>query len=280
MKISIIGPVKNEAPWIGYSIMAVLPYIHELVYALAASDDGTGELLDYIKEKYAGDKLTILKASEFDFNPKEQEAYNNAFNACIARSTGDACWFLHPDMVCTNPEKILDLKPGPLAWWTNMTSYAGDFDRQITKGRATRWKNIHAKNFGLHYYGAYGSVNEDMYHKFITGNSYQFHGTDFKKYPFPVADSGLNVNHYCEMKGYRRRFEKMKACLRTLFPKWTDARIEEAATHHPRVTLEPSSDVFGEFEFKKGESAVPPVFEKYRDEFNSVLGREEHVAVA
>jgi len=274
LKVSVFGPVKNEADFIGYSIMDCLEHVHEFVYAVAKSDDGTDELLDYIKEKYAGDKLKILRSPEFDFNPHDMAAYNNAFNVCIQQATGDAVWFKHPDQICLNAEKIKDMSKDALAWTTNMTSYAGDFNTQITKGRATQWKNIHAKKFGLHYYGGYGSVNEDMYHKDITGRAYDFHGTDFKRYPFRVADSGLNVNHYCELKGYKRRFEKMKSCLKTLYPGWTDARIAEVATQHPRVTLEQSSDAYGHFEFKKTNAPVPDVFQRYRSEFEQVLGRK------
>lgn len=274
MNISVIGPVKNEADFIGYSIMDCLEHVHEFVYAVAKSEDGTDELLDYIKERYAGDKLKILRAPEFDFNPHDQPSYNNAFNTCIRESSGDAVWFKHPDMICTNAAELKNIKPGPLAWFTRMTSYAGDFNTQITKGRTGRWKNIHAKKFGLHYYGGYGSINEDFYHKDITGNAHEFYGDNFNAYPFKVADSGLNINHYCELKGYKRRFEKMTACLRTLFPKFTEGRIEEMAMNHPRVTLQPDlTNVWG-FEFKHVDTPIPAVFEKYRDEFNNVLGRK------
>ena len=35
MKISVISPVKNESQFIGYSVMSVLPYIHEIIYNAA-----------------------------------------------------------------------------------------------------------------------------------------------------------------------------------------------------------------------------------------------------
>ena len=63
MKISVIGPVKNEAQFIGYSIMAVLPYVHEFVYACAKSDDGTDEILDYIKTTHAGELEAKMDAA-------------------------------------------------------------------------------------------------------------------------------------------------------------------------------------------------------------------------
>lgn len=271
MKIGIIAPVFNEAPWIGYSIMDVLPYVHDITYTCAKSTDGTDELLDYISAKYAGNKLRILRKPEYNFDPHDMKAYNQAFNDAISASESDAVWFKHPDMVCLNPEKIKDMQAGPLAWYTNITSFAGGFDTKITKGRANKWKNIHLKKFGLHYYGEYGSVNEDFYHKAITGKEYKFHGLEFDKYPFEVKDSGLIVNHYCELKGYKRRYEKMKNCLKTLLPNSTDEHISELAAVHPRVTLSQTSDMFSSFEFTKGQAEVPPIIVKYQKEFEDVI---------
>jgi hypothetical protein len=263
MKISAIAPVLNENPWIGYSIMAALPYFHEFIYALdEKSDDGTRDLLHYIKDKYACEKLIIIDFP--NFHPHDMAAYNKSFNVCIDKMTGDAAMFLHPDMILT---KGAELKEGSLAWWVTMTSFAGDFKTQITKGRATQWKNIHAKKFGLHYYGGYGSVNEDFYHRDITGNAYRHYGTEFSKYPFQVADSGIKINHYCELKPYKRRFEKMKTCLRTQNPDFEESYIEELAAHHPRVTLEPSGIKFGKFEFEEMKEQIPNVITKYEAEF-------------
>jgi hypothetical protein len=194
------------------------------------------------------------------------KAYNGSFNRCIAESTGDAVMFLHPDMIVT---EWPGLKEGPMAWWVQMTSFAGDLKTVITKGRADKWKNIHGKRFGVHYFGGYGSQNEDFYHSDITGKSYKHFGTEFSRYPFEVAASGIKVNHYCEMKSYRRRLEKMKLCLRTLAPTMSEEAIEEKAIQHPRVTLEPSSALFGEFKFEPSSVSVPEVFEKYNEEFEA-----------
>lgn len=282
MNITVIAPVKNEFPWIGYSIMAAEPFVEEFCYGLASSDDGTRELLYHIKEKYLHERLRIFEDQQFDssapfwdFNPMNEPAYDAAYNYLIDASKGDACWFLHPDMIAT---KGGTLTKGPLAWWTTITSFAGDFNTKIVKGRGTRWKNIHAKKFGLHYAGKYGSVNEDFYHLDITGMTYKHYGEDFSKYPFEVADSGFKVNHYCELKPYRRRFEKMKLCLKTQFPECNDARIEEIAIQHPRVTLEESPDEFkmnggavlhSGFNYEKTSEPVPAVIQQYEDEFKS-----------
>lgn len=271
MRLSVVAPVFNEAPWIGYSIMDSLEHMHEYVYACAKSDDGTDELLDYIKQKYAGDKLVILRKLEYNFNPHDQKAYNSAFNDCIDKSTGEAVYFKHPDMILDNAEAIQSIDGKSLAYWTNLTSYAGGFDTKITKGRATRWKNVCMKKFGLKYYGAYGSQNEDFYFKAITGETYNHYGEDFRHYPYKVSDSGLKVRHFCELKSYKRRFEKMKLCMKTLYPKWNEKDIEHAASLHPRVTLE---ECLGQgFEFTKTDDDVPLVIQKYKEEFDKVLGR-------
>lgn len=280
MKLSVICPVKNEADFLGYSIMSCLEQMHEFIYTCAPSTDGTDELLAHIKTKYGGDKIRVLRKPEYDFNVHDMRAYNKAYNDAIDAATGEAVFFLHPDMIVKNADVIPQLGyKGALAWWTNLTSFAGDYNTQITKGRASRWKNIQAKKFGLHYFGDYGSQNEDFYFKAITGNEHVHHGESFSAYPFPVKDSGIQVNHYCELKGYKRRLEKMESCLKNMYPKTSDAFIHSMAIIHPRVTLEPTgADIVGSFEFKKTEEPIPAVFEKYRDEFNSVLGRKENVA--
>jgi len=265
LKLTAIAPVLNEVDFIGYSVMAALPYICQFIYALdEKSDDGTRELLNHIKKTYAHEKLIAFRHP--NFHPSDTAAYDAAFNACIEKATGDAIIFLHPDMIIT---EFKPLEQGPLAWWTTIKSFAGDFQTEITKGRATRWKNIHARKFGLHYAGAYGSQNEDFYHRDITGNSYRHYGEEFSKYPYQVADSGIKINHYCELKDYSRRLEKMKLCLKTLYPRYTDEFIEENAIQHPRVTLEPTSLEFGRFEFAKTTEPVPFVFEQYKKEFDA-----------
>lgn len=272
-KVAVIAPVYNEAPWIGYSIMAARPYVEEFVYAVSPkSNDGTIEILRHIAKNYGG--VRILLQSKYDFDPMDMKAYNAAFNDCIDQTRCDATWFLHPDMVVV---KGGALQEGPLAWWTNIRSFAGDLNTQITKGRATRWKNIHAKKYGLHYFGGYGSVNEDFYHSDITQRSYKHYGEDFLRYPFEIADSGFVINHYCEVKSYKRRLEKMKRCLQTQHPNCDSKRIEEMATHHPRVTLEQSSDQFGRFEFSPSAEPIPEVITKYKDEFESLMNKKELV---
>lgn len=266
MKISVVGPVLNENPWIGFSIMAALPYVHEFIYALdEESNDGTRELLQHIKTKYLREKLVVLDHPTF--HPSDMVAYNASFNRCIKEMTGDAVWFLHADMIVTDGHKE-GLVSDAMAWWVQMTSYAGDFNTVITKGRTDKWKNIHRKTMGLHYFGGYGSQNEDFYHSDITGKSYKHYGSEFSKYPYRVANSGIKVDHFCELKDYSRRLDKMKLCLKTLHPTFSQERIAELAVNHPRVTLEDSSRQFGEFKFEKTDRKLPEVFQKYEAEFS------------
>jgi hypothetical protein len=266
LKVAVIGPVLDEAQFIGYSVMALHPYVEEFVFAISPkSDDGTIDILRHIAKNYG--KVRLLIQSKYDFNPMDTQAYDASFNDCIEQTRCDVVWFNHPDMIVTNPEKVGELKEGPLAWTVNMTSYAKDFNTVITKGRCGKWKNIHAKQFGLKYLGAYGSSNEDFYHTEITGNSLLHYGVNFAKYPFEIADSGINVNHYCELKPYERRLEKMKLCIKTQNPRLTDESVDELATKHPRVTLEKSSDKFGSFEFTEKSEPIPSVFTKYKAEF-------------
>lgn len=274
MKISVISPVLNEVDFIGHCIMQILPYVHEFVYALdEKSNDGTRELLSHIKDKYAHEKLTVIDTP--NFHPTDMPKYNAAFNACIEKSSGDAVWFLHPDMIVTNPEALLSVPQHALAWFVQMTSYAKDFSTIYTSGRCDRWKNMHRKQFGLHYFGAYGSNVEDFYHSEITGKSYRHHQTDFSKYPFQVADSGIRVNHYCEMKPYSRRLEKMTYSLIAQHPQATREWIDDRAAQHPRVTLEDGPSKFGVFTTGQSTDPKPSVFEKYGAEFDAFKHKEE-----
>lgn len=273
MKIAAIAPVLNEVDFIGYSIMAALPGIHSLHYGIdAKSSDGTLGLVKMLSETAGKGKVFWYRGSDFDIDPMNMAQYNGAFNVlieCALSTKPDAIFFLHPDMIITNPEQMLVLPDdGTLAWYTHVTSYAKDLKTVITKGRADKWKNIHCPRFKLRYYGGYGSQNEDFYHKDITGNAYKHYGTEFSKYPYRVADSGIKINHYCELKDYARRLEKMKLCLKTLYPNFSDSRIEELAIQHPRVTLEKSSQQFGQFDFAESAEPVPEVFAKYKTEFD------------
>lgn len=269
MKISVYTPVKNEAAWIGYSVMSVLPWVHEVLLGVAPSEDGTVDLLRYIEKTYGEGKLRLDFDPVHDWARSDQSGYNASYNRLIGQSTADALWYLHADMICVNPEAIAHISPGPLAWTVGVRSFAGDMQTEITKGRAKQWKMIHLRKFGLHYAGAYGSDNEDMYFREITGKAHKHYGEDFLQYPFEVADSGVQVNHYCEMKPYSERFEKMKTCLKNQHPGWSEEGIAELAAQHPRVTLESSSAKFGVFTFTKSDEPLLDIFQKHKQEFEA-----------
>lgn len=277
MQIAAIAPVLNEIDFIGYSVMAALPGIHSFHYGIdAKSSDGTFELVKMLSETAGKGKVFWYKAPEFNIDPMNMKEYNRAFNVLIecAKSVGaEAVMFLHPDMLVKNPEQMLAIEDDSLAYFAHVKSFTGD-GKVITKGRTDKWKNIHAMRFGLQYYGGYGSQNEDFYHKDITGSSYKHYGNEFSKYPFRVADSGILIEHYCEAKDYKRRLEKMKLCLKTLHPGFSDKRINELASQHPRVTLEESSTQFGKFEFSESEEKPNPIFAKYKDTFDQFKTKE------
>lgn len=273
MKIAVIAPVLNEVDFIGYSIMAALPGIDSFHYGIdAKSSDGTFDLVKMLAETVGKGKVFWYRGPDFNMDPLNMKEYNHVFNVLIGAAiptNPDAIMFLHPDQIITNPNVIKDIPSDAVAWFTHLRSFAGDMTTEITKGRASQWKNIHCPRFNLRYYGGYGSQNEDFYHRDITGSSYRHYGTEFSKYPYRVADSGIKINHYCELKDYKRRFEKMKLCLQTLYPTFSDERITELAAQHPRVTLEDSSRQFGTFEFAESKEPVPDVFSQYKEEFES-----------
>ncbi len=279
MKIAAIAPVLNEVDFIGYSIMAALPGIHSIHYGIdAKSDDGTFQLVKMLADTAGKGKVFWYRGPDFNIDPMNQAQYNNAFNVLIGAALTtkpDGVMFLHPDMIIRNPEHMEKMEDA-IAWYTHVKSYAKDLKTVITKGRTDKWKNIHCPRFGLRYYGGYGSQNEDFYHKDITGNAYKHYGTEFSKYPYRVANSGLLINHYCELKDYKRRLEKMKLCLKTLYPTFSDDKINELAIVHPRVTLEESSAQFGQFAFEESKEPIPEVFTKYKEEFDSFKKEKVH----
>jgi glycosyltransferase involved in cell wall biosynthesis len=272
IRLSIIAPVLNEEQFIGYSVMS-FKHAHELIYLVdQESTDGTIPLLNYIKEKYLGDKLKILiddRPGSHDMTVPEFNA--GCYNICLEKATGNAIVCAHPDMICTNPESVLSIPEGPLSWWMGCRSFAGDIWTEIYEGRNKRWKSMFANKFGIHYFGGYGDTTEDFYFRDITGNAHKHHGDNFDLYPFEVGYSGVNVNHYCEMKQYSYRLSKMVKCLMTQNKKLPKEVAEEMAANHPRVTLQSGPSPFGYFEVGPTKEPVPDVFEKHYREFNQFI---------
>lgn len=271
MRVSAWSVIKNEAQFIGYGVMSILPWVDEIVYFDGNSTDGTLELLKHIKGKYDKEgKIKVFKDRDFkDF----KEDYVRVFNECMKECTGDFLFYCHPDMILTDPGILKDRSQmSGFAYLTNIRSFAGeDLMTEIISGRAGTWKNIMANKFGIHYYGHYGATNEDMYFYSLTGHSYLFHKNS-KLYPYKVRGSGICVDHYCECKPRGRREQKMETVLKTAgLP---NDSVSEAVALHPRVTLDPSNKKWGSFCFRRRKDDLPEVFGKYRSEFDEVLGKK------
>lgn len=278
MSISVFSIVKNEAQFIGYGVMSLLPYVDEIVYADGDSTDGTLELLSHIQEKYAGNKLKVMTGMDCkDF----KSDYVNLFNEVMGSCKGDYLWYNHPDMILTNPGSLVNgdsLKE--LAYYVNMRSFGGDdMEFEIVKGRTSKWKTIMKNTLGLKYWGPYGHDDEDMYFEDITGNEHKVY-QDMSKYPYRVGNSGIDLWHFCECKPRKRREEKMITVLKTNVPQifrhgptmGNDVHLFDMIANHPRVSLQTANNIYGNFEFKNREDALPAVFNLHKAEFDAVLG--------
>lgn len=270
MKISAWSVVKNEAQFIGYGLMSILNHIDEVVYFDGNSTDGTLRLLDYIKGKYdTQNKIKVYQDKDFS-NFKEE--YVRVFNECMKACTGDYLWYVHPDMILTDPGKLVDRANWKSkAFYVNMRSFGGeDMELEIVAGRTNKWKTIMKNAFGLEYWGVYGHPHEDMYFKHITGNQHVVH-KDMTMYPFKVEDSGIKISHFCECKPLARREQKMETVLRTVEGETNQALINRILSIHPRVTLQDNDTSFGAFRFIPRADPLPEVFAKHREEFEAVL---------
>jgi len=254
MSIGAFTLIRNESPWVGYCVLAAKDLVDQWVFYDGNSTDGTVELLKYLRDEY---KLNIVIREGQD--PKNlQEDYVKLFNECLGEVKTKHAWFLHPDMIVTDPGKLTD----SLAHTVSMRSFAGNPGGElleIVKGRGEKWKTIMKNTLGLHYHGFYGSRDEDMYFKAITGDSHKLHA-DFNKYPYPISDSGIKIDHFSDVRPLERRLDRMIKCLKNQGYTNTDL----AATH-PRVTLSP----LGGFEFAP--TRTPEIFKKHAQEFATIL---------
>ncbi len=271
MTVSAFSIVKNEAQILGYGLMSMLDYVDEVVYFDGNSTDGTLKLLDHIKSKYdPHNKIKVFMDKDFsDF----KEDYVRVFNECMKACSGDYLFYIHPDMIITDPGDLVNRNRWTsLAYYTNMRSFAGEgLDQEIVKGRTGKWKTIMANKFGLHYDGFYGAPDEDMYFKAITGEVHKVL-SDMRGYPFEVKDSGIKIDHYCECKPRVRREQKMETVFKTN-TSLAQLDIDEHVINHPRVHLKSGKCQFGDFRFEQRKDALPEVFSKYKQQFDGVLGK-------
>ena len=255
--------IKNEAEYIGYSIMSVLDYVDELVYFDGNSTDGTIEIIEYIQKKYDKDKkIKLFKNKDFS-NFKED--YVRLNNDCLKACSGDYIWFLHPDMTCLNPEVIKQNICGKyIRYNVKVDSIGGEKrDKLFTKGRLFRWQTIYKNDFGLHYYGYYGTPEEDFYFKDITGDDHSIYDFSNPK-PYTIKDTNIKINHYCETKPYDRRLDKMIKVFGISNPQLTQEEVLEHIKEHPRVTLK--GGIFRGVKFEVIDNPKQAdIFEKYKE---------------
>lgn len=271
MSLGVFTLVKNEAHWIGFSVMSVKDIVDQFVYFDGNSDDGTVELLTHIKNKY---NLNIEIHTDKDpVNLKED--YVRLFNECLSKVKTDHAWFLHPDMIMTQAPAPASMNSNVLAYSVNVKSFAGDAGvrvLEIKEGRTDKWKSIMKNSMGLHYYGNYGVHNEDMYFRDITGDEYRI-SNDYSTYPYEVLDSGIVLNHYSDVRTKERREDRM---VKILMHSDKSLSYEDAlrlARTHPRVSFK-NNEAWPRFEFEEVKDH-PSVFAQYAGEFASVLGRKD-----
>jgi len=240
MSIGTFTLIRDEIMWIRSHILRVLPFMDQMVFFDSGSTDGT---LETIKAIQAGD-LNGSKIKLFE-NKREKDLkddYVLLFDDCLHSLDTDLAVFLHPDMWISNPERILKVKDSEaIAMTADMDSYAGEPGGELYRighGRGEKWKNIFRlrnPDLGAHYFGWYGSSEEDIYFREITGEKHEHYGQDFGKYPYPVENSGIKILHFSDVRPLARRLGRMRTCLE--HQGYSSEGIDRIASTHPRVTF-------------------------------------------
>ena len=252
--------LKNEVGGIGYSIMSILDYVDELVYADGGSTDGTIELIEHIKEKYDKDnKIKLFKNKDCKNLTGD---YTRLFNWVLKQCTSDYVMFWHADMVMTNPEMFKNINGSAIRYYVGMKSFVADGKKYFSKGRRDKWAVIYKNDYGLHQYGNYGNVHEDFYFKDITGDEHIIYFLN-RELNYEIYDSGLKAHHYCESKDYARRLDKMVKSAINANPNLHRDRAIEMVKLHPRVTLKSGIFKGFEYEIKPYKGKQSDVFKKY-----------------
>lgn len=259
--------IKNEAPWVGFCVLAAKNIVDEWVFFDGNSTDGTIEILEYLRDK-KGLPIKLFKGQD----PKDlRDDYVRIFNDCLGQVKSQYAWFLHPDMILLKARKPA-IHPGPLCFSVELRSFAGEPNGEILEyreGRMPKWKSIMRNALGLHYHGWYGAVDEDMYFKNITGNQYKAYA-DWRRCPFDIVESGIELAHYSDVRPYARRSGRMITCLEN--QGHTPEGAREFAQQHPRVTLK-SGGPFGRFSFSPA-GPPPAIFGEHATELATVIGKK------
>lgn len=258
--------IKNEREWIVPHLEAWLPVLSQMVFADGGSTDGTWEVLKWFEANHPhGKKLTL-----YTDDPKDlKDDYVRAFNECMGKLKTDLAIFLHPDMYPAKLPANFDHLKYCTAAFTRMRSFGGEPGGPLLeiKGRGERWKNIYRlrnPDLGAHYFGHYGSNEEDVYFSAITGDAHEQHGYNVHWYPYEVTDSGIEILHFSDVRPVERRYSRMVTCL--IHQGSTPERAAESARKHPRVTLKDGTGFGDTFKFIPAQ--YPPDFlaakEKYK----------------
>lgn len=203
--------IRNEVMWIKAHLLSWLPHLDQMVFFDGESDDGTVEVIRQISSNHPyGGKIVLLERK----NPKNMtDDYQRVFNECLHTLTTDYAAFLHPDMLLEDPGGLRSLGDR-IAYSTGMRSFAGDPYGElleIIEGRAETWKNIYRlrnPDLGLHYFGDYGSANEDCYFSEVTGEEH-----NISNLPYEVGESGIKILHFSDVRPLSRRIDRMVKCL-------------------------------------------------------------------
>lgn len=226
--------IKNEGLFIKAHLDSWLPHLGQMVFFDGGSTDGTLEAIKIAQKGPYGEKIKLLEGKD----PKDlTEDYVRLSNEAMWSVDCDLAIFLHPDMFLLKPGKLPE---DTIAATISLKSFAGEPKGPYyeIQGRGTKWKNIYRlrkPNLGAHYHGFYGAQNEDTYFSEITGDSHEHYNQDFKRYPYSVVDSGIEVAHYSDVRPFARRMDRMIKCL--VNQGHTREEAEKMAPLHPRVSF-------------------------------------------
>ena len=230
--------IRNESPWIAAHLLMWLPWLDEIVFYDGNSTDGTLEIIENIQRvNVNGGKIKLFKNKD----PRNlKDDYVRVFDDCLHSLSTDLAFFLHPDMLPSKVHKNLEHLDGVVSASVAMRSFAGEPGGELyeIKGRGEMWKNIYRlrrPDLGVHYFGHYGTAEEDCYFSAITGDEHIHHGQNFDRYPYGIEPAGIEVLHFSDVRTYERRLGRMKSCLEN--QGYARNVIDDIAKEHPRVTL-------------------------------------------